>query len=173
MKPRFTEPAAPSEPVEITVLGKPVSWKRAQRNPLTGAVYVDRQSETYRAIIREAARAPMAGRPLLEGPLEMSVLAVFSIPTTWAKYRIAAAHRGAVPKTGGIDLDNIIKALKDSLESVVYRNDDQVCAYGACSKIYGDKPRLEVRIAPIAVKIAAPLGRPLEAQHDLFVEAAQ
>jgi Holliday junction resolvase RusA-like endonuclease len=161
-----------TDAVEITVLGKPVSWKRAQRNPMTGAVYVDQASENYRAIIREAARAPMRGRPIFDGPVEVSVIAVFQIPRSWPKYRIAQAVAGCVPYTGSLDLDNIIKALKDSLKGVVYQDDRLVSSYGACAKIYGEKPRLEVRIAPIAVKAAVRIGRPLEHTPDLFAGGA-
>jgi Holliday junction resolvase RusA-like endonuclease len=162
-----------SDAVEITVLGRPVSWKRAQRNPMTGAIYVDKDSENYRAIIREAARGPMRDRSPFDGPVELSVIAVFQIPRSWPKYRIAQATAGCVPCTASIDLDNVIKALKDSLTGVVYRDDRLVASYGACSKIYGYRPRLEVRIAPIAVKAAVQLGRPLEHEPDLFAQAAQ
>jgi Holliday junction resolvase RusA-like endonuclease len=159
-------------PLEFTVLGKPTSWKRAQRNPKTGATYVDRDSETYRAIIREAVRAPMQGRPIMDCPLKLSVLAVFPIPKTWPKYRIAAAEAGLVPHTGVPDLDNIIKALKDSLKQVAFRDDRLICSYGHCDKIYSDRPRLIVRIEPHVIMPAAiPLSvasiRPV-VKNDLF-----
>ncbi len=165
-------PSDAVDPVEITVLGRPVSWKRAQRNPRTGEIYVDRESENYRAIIREAARAPMRGRAPFNGPVELSVIAVFPIPGGWPKYRLAQAAAGFVPYTGFPDLDNVIKALKDSLKHVVFKDDRMVASYGACSKVYGERPRLEVRIAPIAVKVAVRLGRPLEQTPDLFAGAA-
>jgi Holliday junction resolvase RusA-like endonuclease len=110
---------------------------------------VDRDSENYRAIIREAARPHVADHPLIEGPVRLSVLAVFAIPKTWAKYRKAQAQAQTVFKTGGIDLDNIIKAAKDSLKGVVYGDDSQVAAYGYCAKIHGERPRLEITLEAI------------------------
>lgn len=158
--------------VELTVLGRPVSWKRAQRNQYTGATFIDQASENYRAVIREAARGPMMGREPIAGPVELSFIAVFPIPRTWPKYRIAQAINGFVPYTGTPDLDNITKALKDSLKHVVFADDRFVSSFGACHKIYGTRPRIDIRITPIMVKAALRMGKPMEFETDLFAGAA-
>jgi Holliday junction resolvase RusA-like endonuclease len=160
--------------LHIVVVGKPVSWKRAARNSKTGAVYVDRDSENYRAIIREAARPHVEGRALLTGPVLLSLVAVFAIPKGWPKYRKARALEQTEYKTGGIDLDNLMKAAKDSLKSVVYGDDSQVVAYGYCAKIYGERPRLEITITPIELAVALPVAasRPATSAQDLFAGVA-
>jgi hypothetical protein len=123
------------EEVEITVL-----WARRHG---TGACQIDR------AILREAARAQVGDRPLFDGAVEMSLIAVFPIPKSWPKSRKKAALASGVPCIeGSISLFTITGPMIHGLAGAVYRDSEQVCELRGI-KIYGQRPRLEVRITPI------------------------
>jgi len=47
------------------------------------------------------------------------------------------------------DLDNLIKAVKDSMELVLFKNDSQVCNISA-KKIYSDIPGISIQVEEIS-----------------------
>jgi Holliday junction resolvase RusA-like endonuclease len=53
-----------------------------------------------------------------------------------------------VHHTSKPDADNLIKVVKDALNSVVYGDDSQV-ADQRCVKAYSDRPRVEVTVTPL------------------------
>lgn len=78
----------------------------------------------------------MGREPLLIGPIEMSIKATFK-------------HSNRLgPHTSRPDADNIAKAVKDSLNSIVYVDDCQVSVL-TVSKVYGREDRLFIEIQPI------------------------
>lgn len=175
-------------PIRIVVLGKPVGWKRVSFDGRSRRRFVDPESENYRAIIREAARPHIADRPLWEGKIRLSVIAYWSIPTGWPQWRLDEHRRDPEPCVAGADMDNILKAIKDALQGVVFRDDRQIVAYGACGKFYADRPRAEIELveiepykrarppadskhAPQVVRAAAPLFAGAAAREDCPREA--
>ena len=160
--------------IHIVVPGAIVPWKRARRRRFpNGAVttFTDRNVEAYHAVVRMAAERAMAGRSPLDGPLELSMLAVFEVPASWSGKRRREALSGALAKVTKPDLENSIKGAQDAMQSIVYRDDRQIVSYGSCSKIYGERPRLEIVLTPLEpVAREVRLGVPLVPQHDLFAE---
>lgn len=162
--------------VHIVVPGTIVPWKRAQRKRFaTGATvtFTDKKVEAYHAVVRLAAERAMDGRAPLDGPLEMSVLAVFEVPASWSGKRRREALAGTIQKTTRPDLENSLKGAQDAMQSVVYRDDSQIVSYAACSKVYGDRPRLEIVLTQIEARARPMLGRALSTSQDLFAEAMQ
>jgi Holliday junction resolvase RusA-like endonuclease len=158
--------------IHIIVPGAIVPWKRAQRRRFQSGAHVtftDPEVWAYHGVVRMAAERAMDGRPPLDCPLEMSVLSVFAVPASWSGKRQREALAGIIQKTTKPDLDNSLKGSKDAMQSICYRNDSQIVSYGTCSKIYGDRPRLEIVLTPIEpVARAVAVGRPLAVQTDLF-----
>lgn len=114
----------------------------------------------------------MGGRPPLEGPLELSLLAVFAVPDGWSAKKRRDALAGIVPKLTRPDLDNSIRGAIDAIQSVVFHDDKQIVSYAACSKIYGERPRLEIVVSPIEpVTREVAVGKPIAAVADLFAGA--
>lgn len=66
-----------------------------------------------------------AGVPLMEGALEVEVIAVRAIPKSWSKKRRAAALRGAYD-TRRPDGDNIAKLVGDALNGIAWADDAQI-----------------------------------------------
>jgi Holliday junction resolvase RusA-like endonuclease len=44
------------------------------------------------------------------------------------------------------DLDNYIKAVKDAMNGLIYRDDSIIIGYRNCFKLYNDNPRTEIKL---------------------------
>lgn len=60
----------------------------------------------------------------LEGPLSMTVKALFTVPKSWSKAKREAAEGAWY--TGKRDLDNVVKLAQDALNGVAYEDDRQI-----------------------------------------------
>lgn len=135
---------APSDKsaVEFTVPGEAVPWARSGGGR-TVVRFTPARQRNYMAVLKDFGAIAMAGRPPLDGPVELSLMAVYGWPKSWSKARREAA--GARWKTSRPDADNLSKIVKDALNTIVWRDDAQV-ASAHIWKQYGDVPRLAVRI---------------------------
>lgn len=144
--------------IRIIVPGAIVPWKRAQRKRFASGQHVtftDREVEAYHGVVRMAAAKAMDGRPPIEDPIVLSLLAVFAVPASWSGRRTTECLAGLRHKTTRPDLENSIKGVLDAMQSVVYRDDSQIIAYRSCAKIYGDRPRLEIVVEPCPHGVAS------------------
>ena len=62
----------------------------------------------------------------MSAPASVEVRAYFPVPKTWPKWKKAAAHFGMICPTRKPDADNVLKAVLDGLNGVVYKDDAQV-----------------------------------------------
>ena len=63
------------------------------------------------------------------------------------------ARAGEICATKKPDADNVLKAIKDAMNDVVYADDAQVVEISLI-KVYGDDPRVEVAASEIAKESA-------------------
>lgn len=99
-----------------------------------------------------SAQVAMRGRLRLIGPLYVRVVAALSPPERWSKAKRSAAIAGEILPMWRPDADNYVKAALDALNGIVFNDDAQVCSLSA-QKIYSDKPRLRIEVAPIGVPL--------------------
>jgi Holliday junction resolvase RusA-like endonuclease len=127
----------PDKEITIRVPGNPSPAERARArafvNPRTGSIHATvytRKGKTknYRALISMAGSQAMNGQELKEGPLEMMIFFYLDKPKSKSKKKVWPDVKP--------DLDNYVKAVKDALNGVVYRDDSQVCVLQAF-KVYG------------------------------------
>jgi Holliday junction resolvase RusA-like endonuclease len=168
-----TQPERPPyDEVTIVVPGVIRAWKRVQVNRKTGSWYTDPDVETYQSGVRREAKLVMAGDPPLSCALELSFLAVWPVPDGWSNRRRQMALDGLIPKITRPDLENTFKGVLDALQMIVFRDDKQIVSYGRCAKIYGDRPRLEIRFTIVDRMPLALPSTPAFKQPDLFVGTA-
>lgn len=60
-----------------------------------------------------------------EGPVSLEVVATFSTPASWPKWRREAAEAGEWPHLSKPDLDNLLKVV-DGLNGVAWKDDSQL-----------------------------------------------
>jgi Holliday junction resolvase RusA-like endonuclease len=120
--------------------------------------YADPRGVKYETSLAWVAKAAMRGKAPIEGPVEVRVMAICRVPSSWPRRDRDAALAGVLRPTGVPDADNYLKNI-DALNEIVWKDDAQVVDARAV-KIYGEEPMLKIEIEPLR------LG-------DLFAEAAE
>lgn len=135
-------------PIRIVVDGRPQPWARTMGGK-TRALFTPTHVRSYQHVLKMFAQVEMAGRPPLDGPLNLAVRAFLKIPTGWSKVKTAAALDGTVRPITRPDLGNYVKLVEDALNQIVWADDSQIVGYEGSGKWYSDKPRLEVEVAGV------------------------
>lgn len=132
-------------PGEVRGKGRPRATNRGAHIKL----YTDEKTASYENRVALAGREVMGERPLIAGAVRMQVLAVIAIPRSWSKKRQAEALQGRVRPTGKPDADNVLKALCDGLNGVVWQDDAQVVDMWL-RKAYGEAPGAQIIIEELS-----------------------
>lgn len=129
-------------PVVLVIPGKPFA-KQRPRATRQGRVYTP--SETV-AFERQVGMIATAALPApLEGPLRLTVDAIFEPPPSWSRRNREAAM--GQPHTQRPDIDNCVKAVSDGLNRIAWADDSQVAEIVA-TKRWGDRARTVVTVEP-------------------------
>lgn len=136
--------------IQFEIPGDPVAKARPRAAMVGGhaRLYTPAKTEKYEARVAVFGQQAMAGRAPLAGAVALSVAAYFPIPPSWPKKRQAAARAGTELHTKKPDLDNVIKAIKDGLNGIVWADDSQVAVLRECRKAYSDTPSVVVTVEP-------------------------
>jgi len=138
--------------IEFTIPGEPVAKGRARAFVRNGHVahYTPEKTARYENLVKLAAEAAMEAQrySMLEGPVELRVFAVRSIPASWSQKKQRQAAAGELFPTTKPDLDNVVKAIKDACNKIIWRDDSQVVDLIA-KKRYGRIPRVEIEVRRI------------------------
>ena len=141
-----------SAPLTITVDGVPVAKGRAKSSYVNGHVmhYTPAKTRNYENWVRMCGVQAMnlAGRSTMEDALDLTVIAHVPIPSSWSGKRQRMAAAGEIKPTKRPDLDNFLKAAKDALNGIVWRDDSQIVNLSA-RKVYGEHPKLVITVEPI------------------------
>lgn len=120
--------------------------------PRGGRTYTDAQTASYENLVKMCAKA--AGATISEGPHRVEIIAYFAPAPSWPKKRIAAALANEIAP-GVVDVDNLGKAVLDSLNGIAWRDDKSVSEL-LIIKRFGTEPRAEVFItSALAQRVAA------------------
>lgn len=137
--------------VRFTVPGEPTAKGRARAFVRNGSIahYTPDKTARYENLVKLAAHEQMSGREPSSGALRLYVSAYLSIGASWSKKRQKAALQGLERPTKRPDIDNVVKAIKDGLNGVVWRDDSQVVMLLA-EKHWSASPRVEVLVEEVA-----------------------
>lgn len=134
--------------VSFVIDGVPQRWPRAtpvKRGGRVMMVNTDKKAAAHKKLTGHLAKRAMGSQPPWTGPVMMSMVAVFPIPTSWPAYLKREAIAGKVPHIGDPDLDRVTNQLLDSCKGIVFEDDNQVAAFCApFAKRYGHPARTEV-----------------------------
>lgn len=133
--------------LRIKVPGQPQGKGRARFG--NGRTYTPAKTVAYEGLIALAGQQAMEDRPLVEEPVYLMVTAFFPIPKSWNKAKRAKAQSGLSWHTSKPDGDNILKAVGDGLNGIVWKDDSQI-AFSKVVKQYGEVPHLEILVEKLA-----------------------
>lgn len=130
----------------LVIHGEPISKGRPKFSVHGGRAFARTPARTrrYEDVIRQTAIAEWNGRPVLKD-LALAVQATFyrTVPASWSKAKQRAALAGELRPVSRPDVENYVKACLDALTGVVWLDDSLVVEL-ACSKHYGEQPRVEI-----------------------------
>lgn len=141
-------PFAPPRTVSFTVPGQP----RGKGRPIAGKSFAGyttlrtpEKTVAYEGLIAICAQQAMAGRPLIEGPVFVSMTMACQIPASWSTRKKQQAEVGNIKPATKPDADNCVKAMFDAMNGVVWKDDVQVCELNL-AKIYCSTPGVSVYV---------------------------
>ena len=125
--------------IDIVFHGTPIGKSRPRfGRTKAGSVvtYTPQKTRDYERALKSFAQVAMIGKTMLEGPVKVTITAYFShkTKTGWHVSRP--------------DLDNIVKAVLDALNEVVFDDDAAVCELVAAKK-YDNEERIEVQVVNV------------------------
>jgi Holliday junction resolvase RusA-like endonuclease len=128
-------------PGEVRGKGRPKATSRSGFVRL----YTDAKTVSYENLVRICALEAMKGRAPYAGPVAIEMLAYYAIPKSTPKKLIPDMVSGFKRPTKKPDLDNVLKAVLDGLNTVAFDDDAQVVQID-CQKFYGETPHLVVTV---------------------------
>lgn len=137
--------------VVLTILGEPVGKQRPRYSMYNGVVrtYTPQHTINYESLIAHEYNQKY-GKLSFERdtPINIVVNAYFKLSgVDFCKKGLSKSGRAKMSMgycTKNVDLDNIVKSIMDSLNSICYVDDKQVVAINACKFWTMDTPRVEV-----------------------------
>jgi Holliday junction resolvase RusA-like endonuclease len=138
--------------IRFFVPGEPVAQGRPRMTTVCGhpTAYDPAKSRDYKQMARVFAQEAVQGKPLLDEAVALKVVVLRSIPRSFSKKKQKACQNGAICPTSKPDLDNFLKAIKDAMTGVVWRDDSLVVEYLGCKKIYSITPGIRVWVWTMA-----------------------
>ncbi len=111
-----------------------------------GHAYTDSETRAYEKKIMDCYRQQLRDYCWPDSAyIAVKVTAVYPIPKSVTKASLAAIEDGRILPRRKPDIDNVIKAVLDSLNGIAYRDDAQVVSvYG--QKVYGHEPKLIIEL---------------------------
>jgi Holliday junction resolvase RusA-like endonuclease len=110
----------------FTVLGKPGAKARPRFSRKSGAAYTPSQTVNLEALIAMQASEARGHHDPLQGPVRVTVEAVFEPAASWSKNKRHGALAGFLRPISRPDADNIAKAVTDACNTILYRDDSQI-----------------------------------------------
>ena len=135
--------------IEFIVPGEPVGKGRPRAFRMGNGVRMHTPDKTarYENLVAMAAQEAMAGRPPLDGPLEVELEVRMPVPLSKPKRWRDAALAGAIRPTKKPDADNFAKGL-DACNMIVWVDDAQIVDLHV-KKIYHEAPAFVARVREI------------------------
>ena len=147
--------------VGFTVPGQPQGKGRPKIVKIGGFSRMATPGKTvaYEGLIAHAAQLALAGRPMLAGPVAMTLALDCQVPASWSQKKQREALAGLHRPTTKPDADNVLKAVCDGCNGVLWRDDVQVVELRLVKR-YAATPCVRVEaweLQPAAVEAQAEL----------------
>ena len=134
--------------VSFTVPGEPQGKGRAKIVKIGGFSRMATPAKTvaYEGLVAHAAQQAMSGDPPFDAPCRIELDVLCSVPASWSQKKQAQALTGAIRPAKKPDADNVLKAVCDGMNGVVWKDDVQAVDV-LLRKVYAPTPCVRVRVA--------------------------
>lgn len=107
--------------------------------------YKASKDREYEASVKALARAAMGNKPPFTGPVSASFRFRLPIPKSETKRVREAMAAGEIAHISKPDISNMLKAIEDAMNLVVYVDDAQITR-NFQTKLYHPRPGVDVRV---------------------------
>lgn len=128
---------------DFTIMGQPVA-KGRPRITKWGA-YTPEKTVNYENLVKYSYIDKYKDSEVLESALSIEIKFYFQIPKSTSKKNRELMLIGELLPTKKPDIDNCIKIITDALNTIAYKDDNQIVVVHAY-KYYTDEPRAKVTI---------------------------
>lgn len=149
------------DPIRIVIPGVPVGKARARSNilmkngkPVIGAGgrpimthHTPEKTANYEALIKYAGQQAMGGRALLTEAVAIELDLFIAPPASWSQKKRRDAIEDRIRPTTKPDADNVLKAIADGLNGVVWADDKQMTDV-VIRKRYAQTPKAVLYVQP-------------------------
>jgi Holliday junction resolvase RusA-like endonuclease len=97
--------------------------------------YTPEKTAAYERAVRQACMEAMEAAGItvaVDGAVAVRLNVCFEVPESWSKAKRSKAEAGEMLHTTKPDIDNIVKAVFDGCNGVIWKDDSQVCDLRAC-----------------------------------------
>lgn len=137
----------PGEPVGK---GRPRVGKRGKHI----VMFTPEKTKSYEEMVKFEAKATIGDTDPFSGPVELRLELYIGVPASYPKGARARCLSGEIRPTKKPDLDNVVKAICDAFNEVVWIDDVQVVELQV-SKRYSETPCVVARVEQINTEILA------------------
>ena len=139
--------------VAFTVPGEPVGKGRPRATTINGMarMYTPKKTVNYESLVAHAAQAAMAGAAPFEAPCRIELDVLCSVPASWSQKKQREALEGSTRPAKKPDADNVLKAVCDGINGVVWKDDVQAVEV-LLRKVYSATPGVRVRVASLDLR---------------------
>ena len=111
-------------------------------------MFTPAKTVAYEGLVAMVAQQAMAGRSPMDGAVDVNVWLDCQIPVSWSKKKQAEALAHRLYPITKPDTDNVLKAIFDACNGVLWRDDVQVV--NVCvAKRYAQTPCVRVKAWPL------------------------
>lgn len=134
-------------PIRFIVPGRPIGMQRTGGGK-TVRPFIQPRSRGQMERVRQICIDEMGSRPMMIGPLKLTVWAIRAIPKSWPVQMRKDAMAGHVWDTSPPDAKNIAWLIEDALNGIAWRDDAEIAILQS-AKRYGGPERTDVLIEAI------------------------
>lgn len=136
--------------VNFIVPGIPVAKGRARSFIRAGHVahYTPEPTARYENLVRLEAKRAMGSWEPMQGAVELVLRLYMPIPASWSKKKRQEAVEGTLRPTTKPDCSNVLKAIEDAMNGVVFADDKQVVEV-TITKLYSALPQACVQVTEV------------------------
>jgi Holliday junction resolvase RusA-like endonuclease len=136
--------------IAFVVPGQPIGKGRPRIGKVGqhARMFTPAKTASYEGLVAHAAHAAMAGRALLDVPVTVAMRIECMVPASWSAKKQRRALDGEIRPGTKPDADNVIKAIFDGINGVVWRDDSLVCELHM-RKLYSAAPQVAVEVWPV------------------------
>lgn len=140
----------PAATVAFVIQGTPVGKGRpkfSRQGPFVRA-YTPEKTANYENLVKVKAEQAMGGRPMIDGPVEVSIRLIVTPPASWSQKKKRDAMEGFIFPTSKPDIDNVLKGIMDACNEIVFKDDKQAVDVRVVKR-YGQVASAAVEVRPL------------------------